>query len=145
MPQAVDTPLFQHAANYSGRRVQVGPPMLRPESVARILVRMARLRRPPRERFAGNVARFSGLLDRIAHDLTERLMALIVEELHLSKRERAPISDGNLFAPMAFGTGTRGGWRPLGRHPKAEPDGEEREEREHVVTEEDIELDQPLH
>lgn len=34
-PQAVDTPIFEHAANYTGRRVRPIPPVLDPEAVAR--------------------------------------------------------------------------------------------------------------
>jgi short-subunit dehydrogenase len=33
-PQAVDTPIFDHAANYTGRRVRAIPPVLSPEEVA---------------------------------------------------------------------------------------------------------------
>jgi NAD(P)-dependent dehydrogenase (short-subunit alcohol dehydrogenase family) len=60
MPQSVDTPFFQHSANYTGRAVQVMPPVLRPETVARRIVALAR--RPRRERFAGNAARALALL-----------------------------------------------------------------------------------
>ncbi|HEU4461399.1 MAG TPA: SDR family NAD(P)-dependent oxidoreductase, partial [Solirubrobacterales bacterium] len=34
-PQAVDTPIFDHAGNYTGRRVRPIPPVLDPEEVAR--------------------------------------------------------------------------------------------------------------
>lgn len=35
VPAAVDTPIFEHAANYSGRQVRPIPPVLDPEEVAR--------------------------------------------------------------------------------------------------------------
>jgi NAD(P)-dependent dehydrogenase (short-subunit alcohol dehydrogenase family) len=115
MPQSVDTPFFQHSANYTGRAVQVMPPVLRPETVARRIVALAR--RPRRERFAGNAARALALLQVVAKGITERLLATMVNRMQLSTREHAPASDGNLFTPMALGTEARGGWRPLGRHP----------------------------
>jgi NAD(P)-dependent dehydrogenase (short-subunit alcohol dehydrogenase family) len=34
MPQAVDTPIFEHAGNYTGRQVRPIPPILDPEEVA---------------------------------------------------------------------------------------------------------------
>jgi len=34
MPQAVDTPIFEHAGNYTGRQVRPIPPVLDPEKVA---------------------------------------------------------------------------------------------------------------
>lgn len=33
-PQAIDTPIFDHAANYSGRRIRAIPPVLSPDEVA---------------------------------------------------------------------------------------------------------------
>ncbi|HET7574337.1 MAG TPA: SDR family oxidoreductase [Solirubrobacterales bacterium] len=35
VPEAVDTPIFEHAGNYTGRQVRPIPPMLDPEQVAR--------------------------------------------------------------------------------------------------------------
>jgi short-subunit dehydrogenase len=35
VPEAVDTPIFEHAANYTGRQVRPIPPVLDPEEVAR--------------------------------------------------------------------------------------------------------------
>ena len=40
MPSAIDTPIFQHAANYTGRDVQALPPVYPPEQVAEVIVSM---------------------------------------------------------------------------------------------------------
>lgn len=37
-PESVDTPLFQHAANYTGKGIRAMPPILSPERVARAIV-----------------------------------------------------------------------------------------------------------
>jgi NAD(P)-dependent dehydrogenase (short-subunit alcohol dehydrogenase family) len=42
LPQAVDTPIFENAANYSGRRPRPIPPLLSPEEVAEGVLRCAR-------------------------------------------------------------------------------------------------------
>lgn len=40
-PATVDTPLFDHASNYSGRTIKAMPPIYRPERVAAAIVRCA--------------------------------------------------------------------------------------------------------
>jgi NAD(P)-dependent dehydrogenase (short-subunit alcohol dehydrogenase family) len=42
LPQAVDTPIFEQAANYAGRKVRPIPPLVDPEEVARSIVSCAR-------------------------------------------------------------------------------------------------------
>lgn len=38
LPGTIDTPFFEHAANYTGRKVQAMPPVYTPENVARTIV-----------------------------------------------------------------------------------------------------------
>jgi short-subunit dehydrogenase len=42
LPQAVDTPIFARAGNYSGKSVRPIPPIVDPEEVARGIVRCAK-------------------------------------------------------------------------------------------------------
>jgi NAD(P)-dependent dehydrogenase (short-subunit alcohol dehydrogenase family) len=42
LPGSIDTPLFQQAGNYTGRRAQPLAPVIRPERVARAVVRCIR-------------------------------------------------------------------------------------------------------
>ncbi|MGZ6392464.1 MAG: SDR family oxidoreductase [Ktedonobacterales bacterium] len=109
MPQTIDTPLFQHAANYSGRAVKAMPPVLSAERVARAYVRLAE--RPRREVFVGNAARQFWLQYILAPGLTERMFALLADRLQLSTDQAAPPSDGNLYQPMMEGAGISGGWK----------------------------------
>ncbi|HYO72361.1 MAG TPA: SDR family oxidoreductase, partial [Archangium sp.] len=60
MPATIDTPFFQHAANYTGRAAKAMPPVYPAERVARAIVGMARW--PRREMFVGNSARQFNLL-----------------------------------------------------------------------------------
>jgi NAD(P)-dependent dehydrogenase (short-subunit alcohol dehydrogenase family) len=118
MPATIDTPFFQHAANYTGRAVKALPPVYPPERVARTIVRLAK--RPRREVFVGNSARLFWIQYLLAPGLTERLMAIMVDKLHLYQDKPAPPTSGNLFEPMAEGTGTSGGWKTSSGRNKAD-------------------------
>lgn len=70
-PQAVDTPIFEHAANYSGRRVRPIPPVLDPEEVARGIELCAE--NPKREVNYGRAGRLLQILYSVAPPLYRRL------------------------------------------------------------------------
>ncbi len=108
MPASIDTPLFQHAANFTGREIRAMEPVYPAEQVARAIVSLAR--RPRREVVVGAAGRAMLFNKRWLPGLTERMMARQVERTHLTL---VPAEDthGNLFRPMAEGTGISGGWR----------------------------------
>ena len=107
LPASIDTPIFQHAANDTGRAVKAMPPVYPAARVAREIVRMAES--PRREVFVGNSGRMINLLHTIAPGFAERTMAQQVESDHLTDRPAEP-SAGNLFEPMPRYTGVSGGW-----------------------------------
>lgn len=109
MPETIDTPFFQHAANYSGRAVKAMPPVLSAERVARAIARMAE--KPRREVFVGNAARQFWVQYLLAPGITERVFALLADKLQLSPKEPASPSDGSLYEPMMEGAGISGGWK----------------------------------
>jgi NAD(P)-dependent dehydrogenase (short-subunit alcohol dehydrogenase family) len=106
LPAAIDTPIFQHAANYTGRAVRAMRPTYDPYDVAREIVKLAH--RPRREVFVGAVGRLLALQHAIAPDLTERLIAFGTER-QLFEERRTRNSRGNLFKP-AKPAEVRGGW-----------------------------------
>jgi short-subunit dehydrogenase len=108
LPASIDTPLFQHAANYTGRAVKPMDPIYDPGDVADAIVRCAE--RPAREVMVGAAGRVLTALRRVTPAAAERVMARQVDRDHFQKRPAAA-TDGNLFAPVAFGTGVSGGWR----------------------------------
>ncbi|AUX48765.1 short-chain dehydrogenase [Sorangium cellulosum] len=110
MPATIDTPLFQHAGNYTGRAPRAMPPVYPPERVARAIVRLART--PRREVYAGTSAPQLALLSFLAPGLAERLLARSVDRLHLHHGRTAYATNGNLFTPMVEGTAATGGWKP---------------------------------
>jgi NAD(P)-dependent dehydrogenase (short-subunit alcohol dehydrogenase family) len=109
MPAVIDTPIYQHAANYAGRAVKAMPPVYAAERVARAIMRCAE--RPYRERFVGTIAHVLGVHSVVLPGLTERLLALFTDkQLFYRDRPAAP-HPGNVFQPMAEGTDLSGGWQ----------------------------------
>ncbi|MDP9020115.1 MAG: SDR family oxidoreductase [Actinomycetota bacterium] len=103
LPATIDTPFFAHAANATGRQVKAMPPVYTPERVARTIVDVVRV--PRREVVVGTLGRAMVLQAKATPGLVEKLMALQVDRLHLSRRTSAPATDGNLHQPPP-GTGS---------------------------------------
>jgi len=108
LPAAIDTPIFQHAANYTGRATQPVPPLYSPEKVARAIVRL--VSRPKRRTIVGASGRLLLLGHRIAPGLTARVVTSIVERRGF-RDEPAPPTPGNLFEPMTEWNRVSGGYR----------------------------------
>jgi NAD(P)-dependent dehydrogenase (short-subunit alcohol dehydrogenase family) len=111
LPGSIDTPLFQHAANYTGWKLKAMSPVYPAERVARAIVRLAR--HPRREVLVGGSARLFSALWTIAPAFTEGLLARMVERNHLVKNQPRADSPGNAFAPTRP-QAVSGGWRPTG-------------------------------
>jgi short-subunit dehydrogenase len=108
MPATIDTPFFDHTANYTGRKAKAMPPVYAPERVARTIVDLVRV--PRREVVVGPMGRNLLLQSKVAPGLTERLMQVQVDRMHLYRTKPAAATHGNLFEP-APGTGSvHGGW-----------------------------------
>ncbi|MFD1911046.1 SDR family oxidoreductase [Halodurantibacterium flavum] len=108
LPATIDTPLFHHAANYTGRAAKGMEPIYPAELCAATIVQMAE--RPMREAFVGNSGRMLAKFHAVAPGLTERLMSRMVDRNHL-RDTPAPPSAGNILDPMPEWTGVSGNWR----------------------------------
>ncbi len=106
-PGPVDTPLWQHAANYTGRAVKAPPPLCAPEEVAAAVVGLAE--RPRSELFVGAAARLAGARQALAPGLFRRAMARQLDRSMFENRP-ARTTPGAVLAPMADHRGARGGW-----------------------------------
>ena len=115
LPASIDTPLFQHAANFAGRPVKPLRPVIRPERVAATIVRCAK--RPRREVVVGISGRQLIALHDLALPLFERVMSRNVEREHFQQRPAEP-SAGNLREPDPRWTGVTGGWKEGDASPK---------------------------
>jgi short-subunit dehydrogenase len=106
-PATVDTPLFQHAANFSRHEIVAMPPIYRPERVAAAIVSCAK--RPRREVVIGMAPRLARLVRLLAPSLYERGRARAIEEGHLGASPRED-DMGNVPSPRPPHV-TTGGWR----------------------------------
>jgi short-subunit dehydrogenase len=110
LPAAIDTPLFQHGANFTGRAVKPIPPIYSAEKVADALVDL--VRHPRREIIVGAAAKAGLMMHAIAPSLAEPIIAKQVEQKHFED-QFAPHSEGNLFRSMEYES-ISGGWRAAG-------------------------------
>jgi NAD(P)-dependent dehydrogenase (short-subunit alcohol dehydrogenase family) len=110
LPTAIDTPMWQDAANHSGRRVRALPPPLPPERVAAVIVR--RLQRPRRETIVGGVlGRALVAQYRVWPASAEWALSVGLDRWGLSRSDAAPVTNGNLYRPASGAGRVRGGWR----------------------------------
>jgi short-subunit dehydrogenase len=108
LPAAIDTPFFQHAANYTGRRVVAMPPVYTADRVARTIVGL--VAKPRREAVVGPAARLMVLQHKVMPGKLEATMALQVDKSHLSRRQSSPASTGTLYEPPGGNGSVAGGW-----------------------------------
>lgn len=108
LPSTIDTPIYQNAANVTGRHVHPLPPISSPERVARAIVAA-----PRRRRFAisiGQSQRLAVPLLRYAPGFYDRAIRLLKRTVEL-RGSGEPATDGTVFAPRPHAGGTSGGWR----------------------------------
>jgi NAD(P)-dependent dehydrogenase (short-subunit alcohol dehydrogenase family) len=105
-PQAVDTPIFDHSANYIGRRVVPIPPVIDPTKVAEGVVACAES--PKREVNWGRAGRALEVLYAIAPRLYCRVVPGIFMRGSFLEDE-APRHDGTLFG-ADYHAAIYGGW-----------------------------------
>ena len=109
-PAYIDTPGFQHGANYTGRVIKPAPPVFPAQKVADTIVKLVPHPRP--STMVGWTAPAFRLLYRLAPAAT-RWGSMRLLKRYLQVAEQAPISDGSLFTPTParHGTDIAGGWR----------------------------------
>lgn len=108
LPSVIDTPFFQHAANYSHHKVRAAPPVYAPEKVAETVV--ALVERPRAEVVIGGFGKLASLLKPLTPWIGTRLTGRVLNYGFLADApsEETP---GALFEPMRDGMRVRGGWR----------------------------------
>lgn len=108
-PATVDTPFFGRTANYSGRKVRAMPPVYPPEDIAQAIVKAAT--KPENEVLVGAGAKELTKQHRAAPEATEKMMAIQVNKAHLSPKESAQDTSGNLYESNTDDEYTvAGGW-----------------------------------
>ena len=107
MPWAVDTPFFQHTANYSGHADRMIL-MDGPEKVVQALVWVSL--HPREELPVGWKAQMASTAHHVFPDVTEHLSANI-HRAELAKGTPVPATSGSVHSPMSGGRGVEGGVR----------------------------------
>lgn len=113
LPASIDTPLFQHAGNYTGRRAKPLRPVYDADVVAKAIVRCARS--PRRERIVGGAGRMLFQQRVMSPGMFEKMQARLVGRDHFEETPEEPTS-GNVNEPVPEGTEVSGGW-PSSRGP----------------------------
>jgi short-subunit dehydrogenase len=96
IPAAIDTPFYDHAANFTGRRIHPLPPVYRPELVANAIVEVAA--KPRKQIFVPRSAAVLPLLRALAPTVTEGISARLINRFQIG-RERVATTPGNLYEP----------------------------------------------
>jgi short-subunit dehydrogenase len=108
LPAAIDTPLYQHAANYTTKAIQPLRPLYDAEDVAEAIVRC--VEKPEREVIVGGAGHAFSLFRKLLPALYDRVILRTVETEQLQEADEAP-HPGNVVRPMRRGTGVTGGWK----------------------------------
>jgi len=110
-PSYIDTPGFQHGANYMGRVVKPAPPVFPAQKVADTLLAVAR--RPHPTTMVGWPAYALRWAYALAPSLVGRASRRLFDT-YFQQAKPAPVADNSLFEPRPapHGTEVSGGWRP---------------------------------
>jgi NAD(P)-dependent dehydrogenase (short-subunit alcohol dehydrogenase family) len=118
LPAPFDTPIYQKAANYVGRRARSIFPVADPAQVARAILRLAR--HPWREVVVGWFGRLLSIGQRVSPSFVERIIARVGPRLQYVGDEPTESTEGNLLSPL--GPHERlGGWREYWRRTLRHP------------------------
>ncbi|MDQ2077197.1 SDR family oxidoreductase [Marinimicrobium sp. ABcell2] len=109
-PASIDTPIFQHAGNYTGRPIKAMKPVYPPEQVAAAIVRAAHARSPRREIIVGNAGRMMAMVRTLIPPLGERMMRQQVETDHFAEGPPVDLGSGTVNEPASGKGSVRGGW-----------------------------------
>jgi NADP-dependent 3-hydroxy acid dehydrogenase YdfG len=108
LPSVIDTPFFEHAANFSRHKVRAMPPVYAPEKVAEVVVGL--VERPRAEVVVGGAGKLATVLKPLLGPLGTRLGGRAMNYGFLAD-EPSPPTTGALFAPIPDGMRVTGGWR----------------------------------
>lgn len=106
MPMAMDTPYYEHAANYTGHEVQPVPPLYDAQKVVDTLVRL--VQKPEPEVIVGNLGKFAAAMHNVTPGIVEAVMANRAHKVQMEDAALAPDTTGSVHAPMAIGTELHG-------------------------------------
>lgn len=102
LPMAMDTPFFEHAANYTGKKSVPIPPLNDAQDVIDAIVDL--VFKPKAEVAVGKTAGIFSISDSLMPGMTEAMMAKNTQRAQIEKAPPAPFTKGNLDKPTSAGT-----------------------------------------
>jgi short-subunit dehydrogenase len=106
LPMSMDTPFFDHAANYSGHEAVPIPPVFDPAEVVDAIVKLAD--EPKAEVIVGRGGAAMSTFHAVAPGLTEKMLGFETHKVLIETAPPVPPTPGALHAPVADGTGIHG-------------------------------------
>ena len=108
LPGTVDTPVYRHAANHTGRDIRPLPPVVSAGRVAAAVLRV--IDRPRRQVVVGRTLQSAVPLHALAPRLYDAAVVPLTRVVTLRRTRVAP-HDGTVFAPDAASNRVADGWR----------------------------------
>jgi short-subunit dehydrogenase len=108
LPFAIDTPIYQRAANYSGRLPRPVVPRYSADTVADAVVRL--IKRPRREVYAGRAGILAAWVKTLLPRSSDTVVRAAIHTIELGKEGGEP-TPGNAFRPVHDRWKVSGGWR----------------------------------
>jgi short-subunit dehydrogenase len=105
MPMAMDTPFFEHAANYSGRQTVPIPPLDDAQKVIDVIVDL--VSSPVDEVPVGMWSASNVVMHNVAPGASESLFATITHKAQIEDVPAAPSTPGGVRHPGSTGTGIK--------------------------------------
>lgn len=118
LPATIDTPIYQHAANYTGHDVHPLPPVVHPERVAQAILRC--VGNPRAVTVVGAVQRTFIPLHALLPRLYDACVGPLMDRVAL-RRRRDGARPGTVLTPSAGANSVTGGWGRLGRLHRSAP------------------------
>ncbi|WP_323960229.1 SDR family NAD(P)-dependent oxidoreductase [Arthrobacter sp. JZ12] len=118
LPATIDTPIYQHAANYTGRNVHPLPPVVHPDRVVDAII--ANARNPRATTVVGVVQRTFIPFHALLPGLYDRLVGPLMR-IAAIRRGRAAPTTGTVLSPAPHAGPVTGGWGKLGRPDQSPP------------------------
>ncbi len=108
MPMAMDTPFFQHAANYSGHEAVPIPPMYDPQKVIDTFIDL--VQNPKAETIVGVAGDIAAFMHGIMPGVVEKIMGKEVQVVQMEQAKPAANKPGNLHNATEIDGRVYGGW-----------------------------------
>jgi short-subunit dehydrogenase len=109
LPTSMDTPFFQHAANYTGHETQPIPPVYDAQDTIDTIVRMAI--DPEDEVSVGIAGKVSTFMHHLMPGIVESMMANRAHKAEFEKSPTAKRKSGSVREPGPEGQEVSGGWK----------------------------------